>query len=174
MQVRPAETADLDDVRRLFRAFVQWHHGRQGTDLDRVLRYFDETAWAAELTGLPGAYAPPDGALLVAELDGAELDGGVAGCVALRRVDDRRCEMKRMYVDDAGRGHGIGRALGEAIVVAGREAGYREMYLDTSPKQHEAIGLYRSLGFTETEPYYDVPAELRDWLVYFKADLTTS
>ncbi len=166
MQVRPARAADLDDVRRLFRAFVQWHHGRQGPDLGRVLRYFDETAWEAELAGLPGAYAPPGGALLVATLDEA-----VVGCVALRRVDAERCEMKRMYVDDAGRGHGVGRALGEAIVEAGRAAGYREMYLDTSPKQQEAIGLYRSLGFTETEPYYDVPEELRDWLVYFRTAL---
>jgi len=163
MQVRPARTADLDDVRRLFRAFVTWHRARQGEDLPLLQRYFDEAAWEAELTGLPGAYAPPAGALLVATLDGATV-----GCVALRAIDAERCEMKRMYVDGAGRGHGVGRALGEAVVVAGRAAGYREMYLDTSAKQHEAIGLYRSLGFDAIEPYYAVPAELREWLVYFK------
>ena len=163
VQVRAATTADLDDVRRLFRGFVRWHHARQGEDLPLVLRYFDEAAWEAELAGLPGAYAPPGGALLV-----ADLDGSVVGCVALRALDAERCEMKRMYVDDTGRGHGVGRALGEAVVAAGRDAGHREMYLDTSVNQHEAIGLYRSLGFEEVGPYYDLPAELRDWLVYFR------
>ena len=79
--------------------------------------------------------------------------------------------MKRMYVDDAGRGHGVGRALGEAIVAAGRDAGYREMLLDASIKQHEAIGLYRSLGFTDIEPYHDVTPEMRGWLVYFRLEL---
>jgi GNAT superfamily N-acetyltransferase len=79
--------------------------------------------------------------------------------------------MKRMYVDGAVRGHGAGRALGAAIVAAGRAAGYRAMYLDTSVRQHEAIGLYRSLGFEEVPAYYDVPEELRDWLVYFRLDL---
>jgi putative acetyltransferase len=163
MQVRPAAAADLDDVRRLFRAFLQWHHARQGEHLPLVLRYFHEVAWEAELAGLPGACAPPAGALFV-----ATLSGSIVGCVALRRIDAERSEMKRMYVDDAGRGHGIGRALGEAVVAAGREAGYRELYLDTSVNQHEAVSLYRSLGFEEIEPYYDVPGELRDWLVYFR------
>ena len=79
--------------------------------------------------------------------------------------------MKRMYVDDAGRGHGIGRALAEAILGEARARGYREMYLDTSVKQHEAIGLYRSLGFTDIEPYYDVPPEMREWLVSFRLAL---
>jgi ribosomal protein S18 acetylase RimI-like enzyme len=56
-------------------------------------------------------------------------------------------------------------------VAAGRGAGYREMYLDTSVNQHEAIGLYRSLGFEEIEPCYDVPAGLREWLLYFRKAL---
>jgi putative acetyltransferase len=131
-----------------------------------AISHVDEDAWAAELAGLPGDYAPPEGALLVASSDGPPV-----GCVALRRLGGTACEMKRMYVGGAGRGQGAGRALGDAIVAAGREAGYREMYLDTSIKQHEAIGLYRGMGFEEVPAYDDVPEEMRDWLVYFRLDL---
>lgn len=167
MDIRPAETAaDLDEARRLFRAFLAWQRARQDQDLSLVAAYFDEAAWEAEVDGLPGAYAAPDGALLLARVNGAAL-----GCVALRRLGDGACEMKRMYVDDVGRGRGVGRALGEAIVVAARALGYEEMYLDTSIGQHEAIGLYRSLGFVDVQPYYDVPAVLRDWLVFLRLEL---
>ena len=167
MDVRPAETpAELEEARRLFRAFLTWQRARQDQDIALVEAYFDEAAWEAEVAGLPGYYAPPAGALLLAWLDGVAV-----GCVAVRRLDERSCEMKRMFVEDAGRGRGVGRALGEAIVVAGRAAGYREMYLDTSIGQHEALGLYRSLGFVDVEPYYDVAPELRDWLVFLRLEL---
>jgi hypothetical protein len=66
VQVRAAGAEDLDEVRRLFRAFVQWHHTRQGAALALVLTYFDDDAWESELARLPGDYAPPEGALLVA------------------------------------------------------------------------------------------------------------
>ena len=167
MGLRPVETPEhLAEVRRLFRAFVTWQRGRQDQDLAMVEAYFDEAAWERELSGLPGAYAPPDGALLLAWVEGAAV-----GCVAMRRIGAGACEMKRMYVDEAGRGHGVGRALGEAVVTAAREAGYRQMFLDTSIGQHEALGLYRSLGFVDVEPYYEVAAELRDWLVFMRLDL---
>ena len=77
--------------------------------------------------------------------------------------------MKRMYVDDAGRGHGVGWALGEAVVQRARDLGYAVVRLDTSVEQHEAIGLYRSLGFRQVEAYHPVPDALRDWLVFFAA-----
>ena len=167
VDVRPAETlADLDEVRRLFRGFLTWQRARQDQDLSLVAAYFDEAAWEAEVTGLPGQYAPPDGALLLAWLDGAAV-----GCGAVRRIDERACEMKRMYVEDAGRGRGVGRALAEAVLAAARALGYTEMYLDTSIGQREAIGLYRSLGFVDVEPYYDVDAVLRDWLVFLRLRL---
>jgi hypothetical protein len=67
MDVRLAETeADLDDVRRLFRAFLAWHRERHTDDLALIDAYFDDEAWEAEVAGLPGAYGPPDGALLLA------------------------------------------------------------------------------------------------------------
>jgi putative acetyltransferase len=167
VQIRAAETAaDLDSVRRLLRGFLQWHRSRAGADPGRLDQYFDEEGWAAELAGLPGQYAEPSGALLLAGVDGVDL-----GCVALRRLDAGRCEMKRMFVDDAGRGQGLGRALALAIVARGRELGYTEMYLDTGPTQQAAIGLYRHLGFEEVDPYYDVPDAVRDWLLYFRLAL---
>jgi GNAT superfamily N-acetyltransferase len=168
LDVRRAETpADLDEARRLFRAFVTWQRARPDQDVALVEAYFDEAAWEREVAGLPGAYAAPDGALLLAW----DEPGVAVGCVALRRRDERGCEMKRMYVDGPGRGRGVGRALGEAIVAAARDAGYEEMLLDTSIGQREALGLYRSLGFVDVEPYYDVAPVLRDWLVFLRLEL---
>lgn len=105
----------------------------------------------AELAGLPGVYAPPAGCLLVAETDGAP-----AGCIAMRPLPDlgpATCEMKRMYVRPAARGRGIARALGEELLARAGAAGYRMMKLDTSSTMHEAMGLYRSLGFVECDRY---------------------
>jgi len=79
--------------------------------------------------------------------------------------------MKRMFVPAMARGRGAGRALAEAVIARARAAGYRRMYLDTSVRQTEAITLYRDLGFTEVEPYYDVPEEMRGWLTFFRLDL---
>jgi GNAT superfamily N-acetyltransferase len=167
MDVRLAETeAELDDVRRLFRSFLAWHRERNTDDLDLIDAYFHEEAWEAEVAGLPGAYAPPDGALLLATE--AEL---TLGCVGSTRFDDESCEMKRMFVAPVARGRGAGRALAEAVVARARAAGYRRMYLDTSIRQTEAIALYRSLGFVEVPAYHDVPEAMQGWLVFYRLDL---
>lgn len=97
-------------------------------------------------------YTPPRGALLLACVENRPL-----GCVAMRQWDGDVCEMKRLYVQPAGRGLGIGRALAIAIIETARAAGYRAMRLDTLGTMHAAAELYHSLGFRDIEPYTQLP-----------------
>jgi ribosomal protein S18 acetylase RimI-like enzyme len=158
--------AALDDVRHLMRAFVAWHRERHVDDLALIDRYFDEAEFAAELAALPGKYAPPKGSLLVAYHDGKP-----AGCVALRGLGRGYCEMKRMFVPVEFRGLGVGRALAEHVIADAKAAGYSAMRLDTSKRQAEAMRLYEGYGFARIEPYYDLPSDMRDWLVFFERKL---
>jgi ribosomal protein S18 acetylase RimI-like enzyme len=132
---------------------------RRSDDLAAARALFEEYAaslpfdlgfqgFAAELAALPGAYAPPNGRLLLALLDGAPV-----GCVALRRHDAHTAELKRLYVRAEARGAGAGRALVEAALAAARAAGYERVVLDTAPGMEAARALYRSLGFAEVGAY---------------------
>lgn len=162
----PSSTAELDHTRALMRAFVSWHRARHADDIHLIDRYFDAAAFEEELASLPGKYTPPDGALLLA----MENDRP-AGCVALRRVNDHACEMKRMFVYPEYHGRGVGRALADAVIESARVLGYRSMVLDTSIHQAEAQRLYRRIGFEPIEPYYDLPDDLREWLVFMELRL---
>jgi ribosomal protein S18 acetylase RimI-like enzyme len=145
MLITPASLpTDLPAIRDLFRAYAAW------LPIDLGYQGFD-----GELASLPGKYAPPRGALLIAR----DADGAALGCVAMRPLEAGVCEMKRLYVAQEGRGKGVGRALVRAIIEAARAADYREMRLDTLSSMHEAQALYRGLGFTEIGPYYDTPIE---------------
>ena len=104
----------------------------------------DWPAYEADVARLPAGYAAPYGALLLAHLDGAPM-----GCVGLRRFDDNRCEMKRLYMRPAARCGGVGRALAMAIIDAARALGYRNMVLDTYDRSPASKRLYLSLGFRE-------------------------
>jgi GNAT superfamily N-acetyltransferase len=157
---------ELDHARELMQAFVAWHRSRHEADIAIINRYFDAAAFAQELAGLPGHYAPPHGALLIAYHRGQP-----AGCVALRNLGFGICEMKRMFVADAYRALGIGRALAERAIVEATAIGYRAMRLDTSRQQTEAIRLYEGLGFQAIPPYYPLSAALEDWLYFFEREL---
>ncbi|MFM6992473.1 MAG: GNAT family N-acetyltransferase [Rhodoferax sp.] len=131
-------------------------------DVDLCFQDFDE-----ELASLPGHYAPPRGALLTAHVNGA-----LAGCCALRPIDNvdypNACEMKRLYVRPDHRGSGLGRELAEATLDAARRAGYSTVLLDTLSDMEAARALYEDIGFEEVPPYYHNPIAGSH---YLKADL---
>jgi len=104
--------------------------------------------FSRELAGLPGDYASPGGCILL-----AEVVGGYAGCVALRPLPDKICEMKRLYVIPEYQGRGIGRALAGSVIGQARKMGYQKMRLDTVESMKAAQGLYVSLGFETIEAY---------------------
>jgi len=105
-----------------------------------------------ELAKLPGDYAPPSGQLALALVDGQP-----AGCAALRRFDDDRCEAKRLWVRPPFRGQGVGRALLDWVIAEARAAGYREIVGDTMPAMEQALAMYDRYGFERTGPYAPNP-----------------
>ncbi|HEX6735220.1 MAG TPA: carbonate dehydratase [Azonexus sp.] len=133
----------IEQVRQYFRNYAAW----LGVDLS--YQNFDQ-----EMASLPGAYAEPEGRLFFAEVDGQP-----AGCVGVRKFSEGVCEMKRLYVDPAQRGSGVGRALALAAIRAAKEIGYKRLLLDTLPNMRMAVKLYRELGFNEAPAYYPTPVE---------------
>lgn len=149
---------DLLSARQLFREYVN--------SLPFVLDFQD---FEQELVDLPGRYREPDGCILLGR-DLARADHPAVACVALRPLAPRECEMKRMYVQPASRGQGIGRQLGAAIILEAQRRGYQRMRLDTVSRMAEANALYHSLGFEPCPAYCHNP--LPDAL-YFVRDLGT-
>ena len=146
IELLQAETpAQIEAVREMFSEYAA------GLGIDLCFQQFE-----AELTGLPGAYAAPGGALLLALVDGQP-----AGCGAMRPLPDvdhvNACEMKRLYVLRAYRRFGLGRLLAQQLMELASQAGYSCMLLDTLDQMEAARGLYESLGFEETPPYYFNP-----------------
>ena len=141
----PHAALDIAATAEIFREYAI------GLGVDLCVQGFD-----AELADLPGDYAPPRGALLLARVDGT-----VAGCCALRPLDSsdyvNAAEMKRLYIRPAFRGLGLGRQLAEAILDAARIAGYDRVLLDTLNEMEIARAMYEDLGFKEIPPYYHNP-----------------
>jgi GNAT superfamily N-acetyltransferase len=134
--------ADISAARELFVEYQAW----LGVDL-----CFQ--GFATELATLPGDYAPPRGRLLLARTG----DDEIAGCIALRPLDDERCEVKRLFVRLDHHGGGIGRLLIERLVDEARAIGYRTMVLDTLPQMQAAQHLYQAFGFRDIPAYYHNP-----------------
>ncbi len=142
MTVRAATSdADFAIARALISEYVEW-----------LAEDFCAIGFEQELRTLPSMYGPPAGKMLLA----FEEDEPV-GCIAYRGYAEGECEMKRLYVVPRFRGSGLGRRLVVELIDAAREQGCTRMRLDTLPKLAAAIALYRRLGFTEIEPYYDNP-----------------
>ena len=157
VQLRLAQTpAEIEHAKSIFREYAD------SLSIDLTFQGF-----ADELLQLPGDYAQPRGALLL-----ALVDGDIAGCCALRPLDavdyPNACEMKRLFVRRAYRGFGLGRQLAEAIMDAARQAGYATVLLDTLDDMEAARALYEELGFRNIPPYYHNPVAGAH---YLKADL---
>lgn len=155
-RVTPATPEEIETVRDIFREYAD------GLGVDLCFQRFDR-----ELAELPGEYAAPRGALFI-----AKVDGKLAGCCALRAIDNadylNAAEMKRLYVRPAFRGLGLGRQLAEAAMDAARQGGYASVLLDTLNDMESARALYTDLGFHEIPPYYHNPVPGAH---YLKADL---
>lgn len=143
--ITPTTAAQLQATRLIFEEYA----AQLGIDL--CFQNFD-----AELASLPGDYAVPQGALLL-----ALVGGEIAGCCAMRPLDSAdyadACEMKRLYVRQTFRGLGLGRQLAQAVMDAARMTGYRHLLLDTLSGMESARALYADLGFEEVPPYYHNP-----------------
>jgi ribosomal protein S18 acetylase RimI-like enzyme len=131
----------MPQVRAMLREYVEW------IGLDLAFQDINE-----ELDGLPGEYAPPRGALFVA------VEGPLyLAMIALRPLDDRTAEMKRLYVRPDARGRGLARQLIARLCDEAKRLNYSEIRLDTLPKMGEAQSIYETHGFVDIEPYYETP-----------------
>jgi putative acetyltransferase len=156
-QIRVVVTEeDLEQVRDLFREYFTW--------VDTIM-HFDMTYQGVEqeLQILPGAYSPPEGCLLL-----AQVDGQAAGCVALRPREQGVCELKRMYVRPEYQGQVLGRALCERVIQEGKEKGYSLMRLDTEKTLSAAQHIYHSFGFKDALPYYAAPPGISERAVFME------
>ena len=145
LEIFQAESASqLASIRELFLEYAQ------SLSFNLCFQSFDQ-----ELAGLPGGYAAPTGRLLLATQQGSP-----AGCVALHKLSDRICEMKRLYVRPQFRGKGLGKILAEKVIADARQIGYKQLRLDTvESDMGTAIAMYRKLGFREIGPYRANPIE---------------
>jgi len=163
--VEVGDTVGLAFARELIDEWCRWLEVEHGIDLGYQ-------AVRAEIDGLPGAYAPPSGRLWLAlARESSHSSPAAAGCVALRALSDGVCELKRLYVRPAFRGHGIGRALTVEAIEEARSLGYRAMRLDTAAFLPAANRLYAELGFREIAPYYPVPPAMLPVTIFLELRL---
>lgn len=143
IEIRQAETPEqIEEIRRLFREYEAW------LGISLCFQNFER-----ELAELPGKYARPAGRLFLISQENQS-----AGCIALRKIEDGVCEMKRLFVREDFRGLGFGKVLIEKLIEEARSIGYRKMRLDTLvDKMPEAVKLYEHYGFRKIAPYYENP-----------------
>lgn len=143
IEIIQAETSEeIAAARTLFREY------EASLGFKLCFQNFDE-----EVENLPGKYAAPDGRLFL-----AFADGKLAGCIALRKLEEKICEMKRLFVREDFRGLKIGKFLIEKLIAEAREIGYEKMRLDTyPPKMTRAVEIYKFYGFYTIKPYYFNP-----------------
>ncbi len=125
--------------------------------------YLDIQNYEEEIKHLEVKYGTPNGRLYL-----AYYEDQLAGCIGLRKIDDKNCEMKRLYVRPEFRGKHIGNQLIQKIIEDAKVIGYSYMLLDTLPFLESAIHMYKKFGFYEIESYNNSPM---DTSIYMKLDL---
>lgn len=144
----------INETKTLFRAYEKW------LNVSLCFQGFEE-----EVKSLPGKYAPPDGRLYI-----VKYAGKYSGCIALRKIEDGICEMKRLFLMEELRGKGIGNTLVAKIISDAKSTGYKTMRLDTiKEKMPKAVEIYIKHGFVETDPYYHNP---NPHTLFMELDLT--
>ena len=144
----------IEEARLLFREYEKW------LNVSLCFQGFED-----ELISLPGKYAAPEGRLYI-----LKYNDKFSGCIALRKIEDDICEMKRLYLKEDIRGKGIGKELVEKIIKDAKDIGYKKMRLDTiKEKMPNAVSMYERYGFVEIEPYYHNP---NPHTLYMELDLT--
>ena len=158
-----ATPAQLQSVRELLREYTNWAFSSTEGSADAPT--FE--GLEQELATLPGEFAPPDGRLLLAMIDGQP-----AGCIALRRPDATSGEVKRLYVRPGFRGHNVGGRLVATLIDAARTIGYPRLVLDSHHTMTSAHALYRVAGFHVVEAPVDFPEHLKPLAVFMEMDLS--
>jgi putative acetyltransferase len=160
VDIRQAVTLlEIDQICQLFRQYYDWLADEHGINMSYQ-------GVEAELASLPGYYAAPRGRLLLVRE--AEKP---AGCGAFRPLNEKICELKRMYIRPEFRGKGLGRAVAIRLMDEARASGYEIARLDTAVFLREAQSLYHSLGFRVIGPYYQVPEDILKWTIFMEKRL---
>ncbi len=126
-------------------------------------KYLDLQHYDKEIEYLEEKYGMPSGRLYL-----AYCNGEAAGCIGLKKIDEKNCEMKRLYVRPQFRGENIGKLLVQKIIIDAKEIGYSHMLLDTLPFLEKAIHMYEKFGFYSINCYNDSPMSTS---IYMRLDL---
>lgn len=148
----PTTNKDLEEVKKIFTEYQEY------LNVDLCFQSFD-----FELNNLNSIYKSPKGTIIL-----AKIDDEIAGCIALKPIEEGNCEMKRLYVKPEFRKTGLGRKLIDEVLEFAKNSGYEKIKLDTLKKLKAAINLYQQYGFIETKPYVYNP--LSD-VLYFEKTL---
>jgi putative acetyltransferase len=165
--IRPAITEDdIAAVRQLCWDYRAELMNVSEIDAQITRTFYPVPKYTALMDGLTAAHARPTGVILLALLNGVP-----AGCVMSHPLDARSAEVKRLFVSPHARGHGIARALMEAVMSQAQTDGFARILLDTSTSLTAARALYLGMGFTPRGPYQDIPAEVLPHLLFFEKSL---
>ncbi len=162
--VEAVEPEQRAQVAALLRDYLLWMRRRYAEHAQLIDTYFDHGEWESELADLAGHYGAPDGAILLALVDGA-----AAGCVMLRGIGEDASEMKRLFVRPAFQDLGVAHALIPRLAELAFARGYKTMMLETGPCQNEAHALYRGFGFRPIAPYRAVTGWFKHKMLFFAA-----